>query len=181
MPTTRTRAAGLAALVTPVLLVVGQYLNLTVDRGFVHGIGVVLLTAVIPTFVFVLWGLRARHGGLGRLGQTAIVTAIVSPFALFGGYHLFFAAIGLLGLSVVVLVVAMLRAHVLPALPLVLLATGPVGVIGAIVSIESEGSAEFMAYPMVLMLVGYVWLGWHLFREPMIDTPGRRHGPLVTT
>ena len=76
--------------------------------------------------------------------------------------------------------VAMLRAHVFPALPLVLLATGPVGVIGAIVSIESEGSAEFMAYPMVLMLVGYVWLGWHLFREPAIDASVRRQGLVAT-
>ena len=40
VPTTHTRAAGLAALLTPVLLVVGQYLNVTVDRGSVHGIGV---------------------------------------------------------------------------------------------------------------------------------------------
>jgi hypothetical protein len=178
--TTRTRAAGLAALVTPVLLVVGQYLNVTVDRGFVHGIGVVLLTAVIPTFAFVLCGLRARHSGLGRLGQAAIVTAIVAPFVSFAGVHGYFAAIGLLGLSVVVLVVAMLRAHVLPALPLVLLATGPVGLIGVIMSIESEGADVFMAYPMVLALVGYVWLGWHLFREPIIDTPGRHHTPPAT-
>jgi hypothetical protein len=173
VPTTRTRAAGLAALVTPVLLVIGQYLNVTVDRGFVHGIGVVSLTACIPAFVFVLWGLRARHGGLGRLGKAAIVTASVAPFLLVAGYHGLFAAIGLLGLSVVVLVVAMLRADVLPALPLVLLATGPVAAFGLVASIE--GAGDVMAYPLVLMLVGYLWLGWHLLREPASDASGRRH------
>ena len=179
MPTTRTRAAGLVALVTPVLLVVGQYLNVTFDRGFVHGIGVVLLTAVIPAFVFVLWALRARHGGLGRLGKTAMGAAVVAPFVFIAGVYGFFAAIGLLGLSVVVLVVAMLRAGVLPALPLVLLATLPVGMIGLVVSIESEGAAVVMASPMVLTFVGYLWLGWHLFREPAIDTSGRRNALLV--
>jgi len=70
VPTTRTRTAGLAALLTPVLLVVGQYLNVNIpsDRGPVHGIGVALLVGTIPAFLYGLWGLRARHGGLGRLG-----------------------------------------------------------------------------------------------------------------
>ena len=45
VPTTRTRQAGLAAILTPVLLVVGQYLNLNVpvEEGNAHGIGVALL------------------------------------------------------------------------------------------------------------------------------------------
>src|SRR5688500_14174990 len=124
VPTSRTRAAGLAAIFTPVLLVVGQYLNINVpvDRGPVHGVGVALLVAAIPAFLFGLWGLRARHGGLGRLGKIAIVCAVLSPFPVFfaGYYGLFFGGIGLLGLAVVVLCVEMLRANVLPVVPLVL-------------------------------------------------------------
>jgi hypothetical protein len=182
VPTTRTRAAGLAAVLIPVLLVVGQYLNVTFDRGFVHGIGVISLTAAIPAFVFALWGLRARHGGLGQLGKIAIVSAVISPIlSFFARYVGVFAAMGLLGLAVIVLVVEMLRANVLPVVPLVLIATGPVGVLAAVVGITAAdgdaGGAWF--YPMLLTAVGYLWLGWYLWREPAVDAT-RRHGPLAT-
>jgi hypothetical protein len=182
VPTTSTRTAGLAALFTPILLVAGQYLNLTVDRGFVHGIGVVLLVGAIAVFVFVLWGLRARHGGLGRVGSIAIITAVVSPFMSFvAGYTGLFVALGLLGLSVVVLVVGMLRADVLPAVPLVLLAAGPLGALGLAGALTAAGAdaGDVMAYPLGLTVVGYLWLGWHLFREPAVDARRRRPGPLV--
>lgn len=183
VPTTRTRAAGLAALFTPFLLVFGQYINLTVDRGFLHGIGVAMLTAAIPAFVFVLWGLRARHGGLGQLGKLAMVAAVMSPFLSFvAGYFGLFVAIGLLALSVVVLVIEMLRANVLPVVPLVLLAAGPVGVLTLVGSITATGgdAGNVWAYPMLFTVVGYVWLGWYLFREPAVDAPRRPHGPLAT-
>lgn len=183
MPTTRTRAAGLAALLTPVLLVVGQYLNVTVDRGFVHGIGVISLTAAIAAFVFAMWGLRARHGGLGQLGKIAIVSAVISPFLSFiAGYVGVFAAMGLLGLAVIVLVVEMLRANVLPVVPLVLMATGPVGVLAVVGGITAaDGDADGVwFYPMLLTAVGYLWLGWYLWREPAVYA-AHRHGPLATT
>lgn len=178
--TTRTRTAGLAAMLTPLLLVVGQYLNITVDRGAVHGIGVALLVAAIPTFVFGLWGLRARHGGLGRLGRVAIVCAVISPFLTFAGYVGLVAAIGLAGLAVVVLVIEMLRANVLPVVPLVLLAAGPVGVLVVVVGITTAGgdAGDLWAYPVLLTAVGFVWLGWCLWREPAVDSP-HRHGPLA--
>jgi hypothetical protein len=182
VPTTRTRAAGLAALVTPVLLVVGQYLNVAVDRGFVHGIGVLSLTAAIPAFMFTLWGLRARHGGLGRLGKAAMVCAVVSPFLVFpAGYYGLFAGMALLGLAVLVLVVGMLRANVLPVVPLVLLAAGPVGVLAVVASISAAGgdAGDVAAVPMVVTVVGYVLLGWYLWREPAVDAKHR--GPLATT
>lgn len=182
VPTTRTRAAGLAALVTPLLLVVGQSINVTVARGFVHGIGVVMLTAAIPAFVFALWGLRARHGGLGRLGKAAIVGAVTSPFVTFiAGYYGLFAAIFLLGLAVVVLVIEMLRANVLPVVPLVMLAAGPVGVFVLVVGTIAAGidGGDLAPYPMLVTVVGYVWLGWYLFCEHAVDA-GSRHGPLAT-
>lgn len=182
VPTTRTRAAGLAALLTPVLLVVGQYVNVSVDRGFVHGIGVLLLTAAIPTFLFGLWGLRARHGGLGRLGKVALGAACVTPLLAFAGYAGLFAAIALLGLAVVVLMVEMLRANVLPVVPLVLVAAGPVGMAALVVGVTAAGgdAGDVWAYPMGLTAAGYVMLGWYLWHEPAVDADrGRR--PLATT
>jgi hypothetical protein len=182
--TSRTRTAGLAAMLTPVLLVVGQYLNINipVDRGPVHGIGVALLVAAIPAFVFGLWGLRARHGGLGRLGKIAIVCAVISPFLNFFADVGVIAAMGLLGLAVVVLVVEMLRANVLPVAPLVLLATGPVAVLALAVGITAAGgdAGDVWAYPMLATTVGFVWLGWYLWHEPAVDAT-HRHGPLATT
>jgi hypothetical protein len=184
VPTTRTRAAGLAALLTPVLLVVGQFLNITVpvDRGSVHGVGIVLLTASLPAFVFGLWGLRARHGGLGRLGRMAIVISVIAPFLVIAGWYGLFAAIALLGLAVVVLVVEMLRANVLPVVPLVLVAAGPIGVAAVVAGITAAGgdAGDVWPTPLLLTTVGYVWLGWHLWREPAVDT-AHRHGPLATT
>lgn len=182
VPTIRTRAAGLAALLTPALLIVGQFLNVTVDRGLVHGIGVVLLTAALPAFIFGLWGLRARHGGLGRLGKVAIVCALISPFLAFvSGYYGVFAAMGLLSLAVVVLVVEMLRSNVLPVVPLVLLAAGPIAVMALLGGITASGgdAGAVAAYPMVLTTVGFVWLGWHLWHEQAVKATSDRHGPLA--
>src|SRR5437763_8131329 len=96
-------------------------------------------------------------------------------------YAAVFAAIGLLGLAVIVLVVEMLRANVLPVVPLVLVATGPVAVLAVIVGITATGgdAGDVWAYPMLLTAVGYVSLGWYLWREPAVDATDR-HGPLAT-
>lgn len=173
MPTSRTRTAGLAAILTPVLLVAGQYLNVTVpsDRGPAHGIGVAMLVAAIPAFVFGLWGLRARHGGLGRLGKVAITVACVSPFTVFIPGYGYFVAMGLLGLAVVVLCVAMLHANVLPVVPLVLVATGPITVLALVVGVSVAGgdAGPVWAYSMLLTTSGYVWLGWFLWNEAAVD------------
>lgn len=176
VPTVRTCAAGLAGMLTPVLLVVGQYLNVNIDRGFVHGVGVLSLTAAIPAFVFALWGLRARHGGLGRLGRIAIAGAVIAPFLAFpAGYYGLFAGMVLLGLAVVSLVVEMLRANVLPVAPLVLVATGPVGVLALVVGVTAAGgdAGEVWMLPMILTAVGIVWLGWYLWNEPAVDDTPR--------
>lgn len=178
VPTTRTRQAGLAAMLIPFLAAVGQYLNVAIpaDDGPAHGIGVVLLVAAVPAFVFGLWGLRARHGGLGRAGKVAIVSAGLAPFMAFAGYVGLFAALGLLGLAVVVLVVEMLRANVLPVAPLVLLAVGPIGTPALLLATELlDGDAAAFAFvPTAVTAVGFTWLGWHLWREPAYDAPRRR-------
>lgn len=185
VPTNRTRQAGLAAMLTPVLLVLGQYLNVNipVDQGNAHGIGVVMLTAAIPAFIFGLWGLRARHGGLGRLGKVAIMAAAISPFMLFvNSYAGLIYALGLICLAVVVLCVEMLHANVLPVVPLALVALGPVGTIALIAGITAAGGdagnpPAFVFVPG--MVVGFVWLGWYLWREPAVDS-SRRPDRLAT-
>lgn len=171
-------------MLTPILLVVGQYLNVTFpsDRGAVHGVGVALLVAAIPAFVFGLWGLRARHGGLGRLGRVAITAACASPFAVFvPGYGLF-VAMGLLGSAVVVLCVAMLHANVLPVVPLVLVAIGPMAVLALVVGISATGgdAGSVWAHPMLLTAAGFVWLGWFLWGELAVDG-AHGHDRLSTT
>jgi hypothetical protein len=162
---------------------VGQYLNVNVpsDRGPVHGVGVALLVATIPAFLFGLWGMRARHGGLGRLGKIAIVCALASPFVAFPAVYAvqLFGGMALLGIAVVVLVVEMLRANVLPVVPLVLVAAGPVAVLVLALGVTAAGgdAGAIWAYPMLLTGLGYLWLGWYLWREPAVDT--HRHGPLA--
>jgi len=110
------------------------------------------------------------------------VCAVISPFLNFFADVGVIAAMGLLGLAVVVLVVEMLRANVLPVAPLVLLATGPVAVLALAVGITAAGgdAGDVWAYPMLATTVGFVWLGWHLWHEPAVDAT-HRHGPLATT
>jgi hypothetical protein len=84
-------------------------------------------------------------------------------------------------LSVVVLVIEMLRANVLPVVPLVLLAAGPFGLLAATASFMAGvyDPSALVAYPMLLTVVGHVWLGWYLWREPAVDA-AHRHGPFAT-
>ena len=55
--TTVTRRAGVAAMIAPVLGVVGEIGNETIDRGPLHGVAVALIVAGFAMFVVALWGL----------------------------------------------------------------------------------------------------------------------------
>jgi hypothetical protein len=176
VPTTRTRHAGLALALAPLALVLGAIGNVAVRRGNVHGLALSFEVAAFPLFVYGLWGLRTRHGGLGRIGRTAFVLAAASPVlaipAAYGWAYLFAL---LLGISVIMFVVEMLRASVLPVMPLFLLAAGPLTYLLLSVGLAIAGhDAEqelFFAYS--LSGVGMVWLGWYLWREPAADAPRR--------
>src|SRR5438093_1608263 len=50
VPTTRTRQAGLAAVLAPLLLAFGQWGNVRIDRGAGHGVAVAMLTLSFPAF-----------------------------------------------------------------------------------------------------------------------------------
>jgi hypothetical protein len=184
VPTRRTRQAGLAAMASVACLVAGQAGNVLVDDGGVHGAAVFVLTLAFPLFVLGLWGLRARHGGLGRAAPIALGLAVVSPaLSLLAGWGAIVALVGLLAVAVGVFVVELLRASVLPVVPVVLLGAGPAGVVMALiasVAISAGGgdagevSTAVVGGPLALTAVGFTWLGWHLFQERAVDAPHRR-------
>lgn len=179
VPTTRTRWAGLAAALSPLLLAFGQWGNVTVDRGAAHGIAVAMLTFAFPAFAFGLWGLRARHGGLGRLGRAALVLAFVAPVvSLAAEWAAPVVLIPLVSVAVVVFAVEMLRASVLPVAPLALLAAGAVvalveTAVGAVVTAGGGDAghphALLVFLPLALIATSFVWLGWCLWSEPAAD------------
>jgi hypothetical protein len=175
VPTTKTRLAGLAAMLAPVFVLVGQLGNLHTGHTFLHGAYVAMLTLAFPLFLFGLWGLRARHGGLGSVGRWAWILAIGAPVLSFAAaYAAIFALAGLLAVALLVFVVQMLRASVLPVAPLVLLGVGPVAALAtaAVALVVSLMDNNFgntpglaLAVPIVISSIGFMWLGAHLFME----------------
>jgi hypothetical protein len=134
----------------------------------------------LPALLYGLWGLRKRHGGLGRVGLVAFFVAVFAwpiamPFAYFG--LLIFPA--LLGLAIVVFAVEMLRARILPVMPLVLLAASPVLVLGLLpVSRVVTNDWYLLGAALAPVVVALMWLGWVMWREPAVDRRGI--GPLAT-
>jgi hypothetical protein len=74
--------------------------------------------------------------------------------------------------------VEMLRAQVLPVVPLVLLAAGPAALIlgFALLTVVPGDAAVAIVVALVPTTVALMWLGWHLWREPAVD---RGVGPLA--
>ena len=64
---------------------------------------------------------------------------MISPFFAFGAWVGLFIAMALLGFAIVALVVEMLRANVLPVVPLVLVAAGPIGMLALVVGVTVAG------------------------------------------
>ena len=176
VPTTRTRQAGLALVLAPVFVVLGQVGNVAVKKGWFHGFAVTLIGFAFPLLVFGLWGLRTRHGGLGRLGLAALILAAVSPIlSLAAAYGAMLLLAFLLGVALVMFAIEMLRASVLPVVPLVLMAAGPIlfVVVFAGVAITRVYDGLAVLLPLSVSGVGLVWLGWYLWREPAVDAPRR--------
>jgi len=85
--------------------------------------------------------------------------------------------IGLLG-------VGMLRAQVLPPVPVTLFSlTAPATVVtAAVLTAAGVDPAEYIPLSMFPCVLGFVWLGWAMWREPALDagrTTSRTSGPLV--
>lgn len=189
--TTFTRRAGLAAAITPFLLVLGIIGN-TVYWGEDHGPGGTLHGAssglLLPLgligFLLGLLGLRARHRGLGRLGTVALGLVVAAPFlSVPAGWGAGFVAVIILSVAVAVMGVAMLRAGVLPVAPLVMFVAGPLvflAVCSAIAVSDVAGSISSWALfgPLSLTVIALSWLGWYQWNEPALDRPG--NSPLAT-
>ncbi len=182
VPTKRTRLAGLALFAAPFALALGHLGNVSTDKdNALHGPAVFVEVMALPLLMFGLWGLRKRHGGLGRAGSTAFVLALLSVPVAFGGYPGFFAALGLLSCALVLFAVTLLRARVLPVLPIVMLGLGPlVGSVLMVTAWAIQDDAD--ASHGLLVTIGFVavaatWLGWAMWREPAVDR--RRPGSVA--
>jgi hypothetical protein len=184
--TTLTKRTGIAAMATSPLLVMGAMGNELVpaSRGPVHGLFLVALAAGVAAFAAGLWGLRRRHGGLGKLGRLAFWWFVASPLlALPAGYGALLALAIEWLLIMSLLGVGMLRARVLPA-PAVALAT-----VSPLLALAVTGGATLVGidageFSMILLLpvgVGFTWLGWAMAHEPALDVrPSDQPGPLAT-
>jgi hypothetical protein len=186
VPTTKTRYAGLALLAAPILALVGEIGNETTGhKGGLHGFMVFVLCMAVPALFIGLWGLRRRNGGLGQLGLAALILAFLSPvLAMAAGWGAFVAFAALMALAICVLAVEMIRAQILPVVPLVLLAVGTVAVLvvtGLALLTESSGDVglALTAIAAAPLVVGIMWLGWFMWREPAVDRAGA--APLATT
>jgi hypothetical protein len=185
VPTTRTRHAGLALLAAPILALVGEIGNEATDnKGGLHGFAVFVLTLSVPALFFGLWGLRRRNGGLGPVGLAALILAFVSPvLSHAAGWGAIVAFAALMAFAICVLAVEMIRAQILPVVPLVLLLAGTVAVfvmtlLALLVEPVGDVWIELVAVASTPVIVAIFWLGWFMWREPAVDRVGT--GPLAT-
>jgi hypothetical protein len=179
VPTRRTCFAGLALFLAPVLLVGGTIGNYSTGKTWVHGLLVFISALSLPAFIVGLWGLRRRHGGLGRVGLIAFFVALVAaPVSMFFYFGLaLFPA--LLALVILVFAIEMLRARILPVAPLVLLGIVPVlGFVLLVILAAMEAELYVLGLAMVPTFAALMWLGWYQWREPAVDRSGV--GPLAT-
>lgn len=175
VPTTFTKRAGLIAALSPVLLVLGAIGNAATGRGPAHGGAVLVEVAALPAVLIGIWGLSRRHGGLGLLGRLAV-------YAIFAGIPLAvvmpwmgIAFIGVLWtIAFALLGVAMLRAALMPRLPVALFGFSALATIAAAAVVTALGrdAGFFWVAPLGLQFAGFVWLGWLMWREDVLATPG---------
>jgi hypothetical protein len=184
VPTTKTRYAGLALLAAPILGLVGGIGNETTGKTWWHGFFVFLLTMSVPALFFGLSGLRKRNGGLGRLGLAALILVFVSPVLSYAAlYGAAVAFAGLLAIAICVLAVETIRAQILPVVPVVLLVISSVAVlvVAVLALLTNSTTSTWVAMTGIAaapLLVGFMWLGWFMWREPAVDRAGA--GPLAT-
>lgn len=170
--TTITRRAGVAAMLAPILGVVGEIGNETIARGPLHGVAVGLIVAGFALFVVALWGLRQRHGGLGGWGRAGFWLFVASPIISIPFTYVAGVAFALMMTIVVFLLgLGMLRARVLPQLPVALftLVPLPAGLIAGIITMSFMNSLFGVLVGGASCAIGLMWIGWILWREPALD------------
>jgi hypothetical protein len=84
-----------------------------------------------------------------------------------------------LAVTLLIFAVEMVRAQVLPVVPLTLLAAGPVfgmATVAVLAVVPGDGWLSVVV-TLVPVTVALMWLGWFMWREPAVDRRGV--GPLV--
>jgi hypothetical protein len=99
----------------------------------------------------------------------------------FAGYYGFFFAVGVLSVALVVFAVEMLRAQVLPVVPIILLALGPaiLTLSMAVLALVPGDAGVAVLVALVPTTAALMWLGWVMWREPAVDRRGVE--PLAAT
>lgn len=179
-----TRRAGLAAMTGPPLMV-GGIVVAGIGGGSrqpFSGLGVAMALAAIAALVVALAGLRKRHGGLGVLGRIAFWLAIAAcPVALpFGWSGIVVLAVEL-GVVVMLYGIAMLRAGILPWPAVVLFAfSWPLWApIAFAITQLGDDANKYGMFPIGITLLGFMWLGRAMWREPALDVRAGGHEPVA--
>lgn len=181
-----TRQAGFAAMLVPLLVVIGQSGNLAIDNGALHGVAVVVLGVAFACFAFAVWGMRKRHGGLGRWGRVAFWMFIASP--VIAAPFTWQAGAAFLAVQLVVVTllgIGMIRARILPVLAVAFFTLAPAATLltAIVVSSTVKGDTDpyvFTAGAMVMAL-GLARVGLAMWREPALDVRSSSEtGPLAT-
>lgn len=176
IPTRFTRLAGLAAMATPLMLLVGTIFNRGPAKGPVHGTAVFLQVASYATLVIAIVGLVVRHGGLGRLQWVIVALLVAAPvLAIAGGYPGLFAGMVLLVAALVIASVGLYRAAILPRPAVLLLLSAPAWYVAAALVVTLAGgnagndAGNYAALTTAAVaLVALAWFGWAMWREPSL-------------
>lgn len=175
VPTAFTRRAGLAAALSPVLLALGAVANQATGRGVAHGAAVIVEAFTFPLVLVGIIGFSRRHGGFGALGQVALAAFLIAPvFSILMPWMGIVFTGTLWTFSFALLGIAMLRARILPRLPVVLFGfSAAATIVLAVIVTALGGDAGFVwIFPLVLQSAGLAWLGWAMWREEELATPG---------
>ena len=175
VPTTFTKRAGLAAALSPVLLALGAVANQATGRGVAHGAAVLVEVFTFPLVLVGILGFNRRHGGFGIPGRVALYAFLAAPmFSILMPWMGIVFTGTLWTFSFALLGVAMLRAAVLPRLPVILFGFSAAAtiVVAAIVTALGGDAGFVWVIPLVLQSAGFAWLGWAMWREEVLATPG---------
>lgn len=180
-----TRQAGFAAMLVPLLVVIGQT-GLAIDNAAAHGVAVAVLVVAFASFAFAVWGMRKRHGGLGGWGRMAFWLFIASPFIAAPFAWQAGAAFLAVQLVVVTLLgIGMIRARILPVVAIGFFTLAPAATLLSAIAISStvKGDTDpyvFTAGAMVMAL-GLARVGLVMWREPALDVRASSGtGPFAT-
>ena len=185
MPTTFTRRAGLAAIVSPLLLVAGllleraeEWTTATWTSGWYFAGNTATLLALALLLVAMV-GIRARHGGaLGGLGLVGLAMVALGTLVVLAqlSWALLFWLVPL-SIGVALFAIAVIRAHLLSRVAAALYGTGllvtTVLVLGQELAGQDANEAPLWPYGLigiVIFGIGLTWLGWQLRAEHPVDT-----------